>query len=100
MSKPAPRCLIGKVHRVADRCEPVNDFIESEKSAVQLALDRLIDRINSLGESCPHLAYPHRSQIEGELGELRGHYGKLLYRIRICESEGELSPFYSGLLAK
>ena len=100
MSKPAPRCLIGKVHRIADRCEPVNDFIESEKSAVQFALDRLIEQINSLDESCPHLAYPHRSQIEGEPSELRCNYAKLLYRIRICESEGELSPFYSGLLAK
>jgi phage-related protein len=81
VSKSSPRRLVAKVYRATDGSEPVNDFIDNEKSAVKLALDRQIDRINSLDEGCPHLAYPHSSQIEGELRELRCHYGKALYRI-------------------
>jgi phage-related protein len=29
----------------------------------------------------PHLPFPHSSQIEGELRELRCHYGRQLYRV-------------------
>ena len=29
----------------------------------------------------PHLPFPHSSQVEGELRELRCHYGRELYRI-------------------
>jgi phage-related protein len=81
VDKPVPRRIIAKLYRAVDGSEPVNDFIENEKLAVQVALDHQIDRINSLDESCPHLAYPYSSQIEGELRELRCHYGRRLYRI-------------------
>ncbi|MHB8177210.1 MAG: type II toxin-antitoxin system RelE/ParE family toxin [Vulcanimicrobiaceae bacterium] len=37
--------------------------------------------MNALDEEHPHLAFPHSSQIEGELRELRCHYGRTLYRI-------------------
>jgi phage-related protein len=40
-----------------------------------------IDRLNMLSASNPHLPFPHSSQIEGELRELRCHYGRELYRI-------------------
>ena len=29
----------------------------------------------------PHLPFPHSSQVEGELRQLRCHYGRELYRI-------------------
>jgi len=34
-----------------------------------------------LSESAPPLAFPHSSRIEGELRELRCHYGRRLFRI-------------------
>jgi phage-related protein len=73
--------LIAKFYRAKDGTEPVNDFIESKKPAIQLAIDRQIDRINSLDDTHPHLAFPYSSQVEGELRELRCHYGNTLYRI-------------------
>ena len=77
----SPRRLIAKFYRLPDGTEPVNDFINREKPPVQLAIDRQIDRINSLDEEHPHLAFPHSSQIEGDLRELRCHYGRRLFRI-------------------
>ena len=76
-----PRRLVAKFYRAQDGTEPVNEFIKEQKAPVRLAIDRQIDRINSLDEEHPHLAFPHSSQIEGELRELRCHYGKTLYRI-------------------
>lgn len=35
----------------------------------------------------PHLPFPHSSQVEGELRELRCHYGRELYRILYRRSE-------------
>ena len=43
-------------------------------------------RLNLLSDSMPHLPFPHSSQIEGELRELRCHYGRDLYRILYCRS--------------
>jgi phage-related protein len=80
------RRLIAKYYRQLDRAEPVNDFIEQQIAPVQLAIDRQIDRINYLDEGHPHLAFPHSSQIEGELRELRCHYGSVLYRVLYCRS--------------
>lgn len=76
-----PRPLIAKFYRGQDGTEPVNEFIKEQNVSVQLAIDRQIDRINSLDEEHPHLVFPHSSQIEGELRELRCHYGSTLYRI-------------------
>ena len=64
-----------------DGSEPVAEFINGQTPDVALAIDRQIDRINALDEEHPHLAFPHSSQIEGELRELRCHYGRSLYRI-------------------
>lgn len=76
-----PRNLIAKFYRAADGTQPVDDYISQLQPAVRVALDRQIERINLLDEFNPHLAFPHSSQIEGELRELRCHYGKTLYRI-------------------
>jgi len=72
---------MAKFYRDPDGLEPVNEFIQQQKAVIRLAIDRQIDRINSLDEAHPHLAFPHSSQIEGELRELRCHYGSTLYRI-------------------
>lgn len=80
IQSPARR-LIAKFYRAPDGTEPVNEFIEKQKHAVQLAIDRQIDRINALDEKHPDLAFPYSSQIEGKLRELRCHYGSTLYRI-------------------
>jgi phage-related protein len=40
-----------------------------------------IDRLNLLSDEIPHLPFPHSSQVEGELRELRCHYGRQLYRV-------------------
>jgi phage-related protein len=77
---PAHR-LIAKFYRAPDGSEPVAEFINRQTAEVALAIDRQIDRINALDEEHPHLAFPHSSQIEGELRELRCHYGRSLYRI-------------------
>lgn len=81
MSKAVPRRLVAKFYRTSDGTEPVDDFIQNRKPAVQLAIDRQIERMNLLDEAHPHLAFPHSSQIEGELRELRCHYGRMLYRV-------------------
>ena len=44
-------------------------------------VDNQIGRLNLLTVKRPHLPFPHSSQIDGELRELRCHYGRTLYRI-------------------
>lgn len=68
-------------YRTADDSEPVSDFIDTLSVKRQVAIDNQIDRLNMLTPSNPHLPYPHSSQIEGELRELRCHYGRELYRV-------------------
>jgi phage-related protein len=68
-------------YRAADGSEPVNDFIDRLDVKRQVALDNQIERLNMLTKEFPHLPYPHSSQIEGELRELRYHFGRELYRI-------------------
>jgi phage-related protein len=61
--------------------EPADAFIETLPVRAQVAIDNMIDRLNDLDPAAPPLAYPHSSQIAGELRELRCHYGRDLYRI-------------------
>ncbi len=68
-------------YRAADGSEPVNDFIDKLPVKRQVALDNQIERLNMLTPSSPHLPFPHSSQIEGELRELRCHFGRELYRV-------------------
>ncbi|MGH9160373.1 MAG: type II toxin-antitoxin system RelE/ParE family toxin [Vicinamibacteraceae bacterium] len=68
-------------YRTPDGSEPVNQFIDRLPVKRQVVLDNQIDRLNMLTTSNPHLPFPHSSQIEGELRELRGHCGRELYRI-------------------
>lgn len=68
-------------YRAPDGSEPVDEFIETLDSSRQAAIDFQIDRLNMLTTANPHLPFPHSSQVEGELRELRCHFGRELYRI-------------------
>lgn len=69
-------------YRDPDGKEPVSDFIDLLPSvAAQVAVDNQIDRLNMLKPTDPPLPFPHSSQVDGELRELRCHYGRLLVRI-------------------
>ena len=68
-------------YRDSDRNEPVNDFIEALPPERQEELDFKIGLLNRLTSTDPPLPFPHSSQIDGQLRELRCHYGRDLYRI-------------------
>src|SRR4029078_5108081 len=69
-------------YRARDGSEPVDEFIEALGDPDrQAAIDFQIDRLNMLTPTNPHLPFPHSSQVEGELRELRCHYGRELYRV-------------------
>jgi len=74
-------------YRAADSSEPVLDFLDSLTPRCQAVLDNQIDRLNTLAQDDPPLPFPHSSQIEGELRELRCHYGRELYRVLYRRSE-------------
>lgn len=68
-------------YRTSDGSQPVDNFIETLPMKHQVVIDNQVNRINLLTPSKPHLPFPHSSQIDGELRELRCHYGSTLYRI-------------------
>src|SRR5438874_96994 len=74
-------------YRAHNGSEPVSDFLETLPPRCQAALDNQIDRLNTLGPDDPPPPFPHSSQIEGELRELRCHCGRDLYRILYRRSE-------------
>lgn len=68
-------------YRARDGSEPVSRFIDRLTVKRQVVLDNQIDRLNMLGTDFPHLPFPHSSQVQGELRELRCHVGRELYRV-------------------
>ncbi|HEY7892177.1 MAG TPA: type II toxin-antitoxin system RelE/ParE family toxin [Solirubrobacteraceae bacterium] len=68
-------------YRDASGREPVRDFLGSLDDDSQAAIEHQIVRLNLLTNAVPHLPFPHSSQVDGELRELRCHYGRELYRI-------------------
>lgn len=82
-----PRRLQARFYRDPNGRQPVDDFIIGLPYAHQFAVYRTIERIDSLDERHSDLAYPYSSQIEGELRELRCHYGNAQYRILYRRSE-------------
>lgn len=66
--------------------EPVREFIDALDDEAQAAIERQLGRLNLLSDAMPHLLFPHSSQVEGELRELRCHYGRELYRVLYCRS--------------
>lgn len=75
-------------YRDADGTEPVRQFIDAlEPEGRRAAIRNYIDRLNLCGDEMPHLPFPHSSQIEGELRELRPHFGRDHYRVLYRRSE-------------
>ncbi len=76
-----PSNLQAVYYRAADGVEPVLDFIAALDVKRRAALLRQLDRLNDLSDAMPHLPFPHSSQVEGELRELRCHMGSEHYRV-------------------
>ena len=74
-------------YRDASGCEPVREFIDALDEDPQAAIEHQIGRLNLLSDAIPHLPFPHSSQVDGELRELRCHYGRELYRVLYRRSE-------------
>jgi phage-related protein len=73
--------------RAADGAEPVREFIDGLDPKRRAALLRQLDRLNDLSDAMPHLPFPHSSQVDGELRELRCHMGSAHYRVLYRRSE-------------
>jgi phage-related protein len=69
-------------YRARDGSQPVRDFVRSlQPLAARVVVENQIDRLNLCTENGPPLPFPHSSQVEGELRELRCHYGNRHYRV-------------------
>ncbi len=85
-------------YRTRNGFEPVTDFLGREfpleprkknpsardleaAATKRMTIDLQIDRLNGLANDDPPLPFPHTSQIDGPLRELRCHYGRAHYRI-------------------
>lgn len=67
--------------RARNGTEPVREYIAGLDAKPRAALIRQVDRLNDLSDAMPHLPFPHSSQVEGELRELRCHMGSDHYRV-------------------
>lgn len=65
----------------------MRDILDALEDDAQAAIDNQIDRLNLLSDAVPHLPFPHSSQVDGELRELRCHYGRQLYRVLYRRSD-------------
>jgi phage-related protein len=74
-------------YRATDGAEPVLEFIAGLDAKRRAALLRQLDRLNDLSDALPHLPFPHSSQVDGELRELRCHMGAEHYRVLYRRSE-------------
>lgn len=68
-------------YRARDGREPVRELIESLDKRRRVSLRNQIARLNLLSDEIPHLPFPHSSQVDGELRELRCHFGAEHYRV-------------------
>jgi phage-related protein len=83
----ADRSLQAVYYRAPDGSEPVRDHVAGLDARRRVVLQNQLDRLNLLTERLPHLPFPHSSQIEGELRELRCHVGAEHYRVLYRRSE-------------
>lgn len=67
--------------------EPVVEYLEALSSERRAAIADDIAMLNRLGPDDPPLPFPRSSQVEGQLRELRCHYGRELYRILYRRSQ-------------
>ncbi len=75
--------------------EPVRYVIDALEAEAQAVLLNQIDRLNLLSDDLPHLPFPHSSQVDGELRELRCHYGRAHYRVLYRRSARLLTSLFS-----
>jgi len=68
-------------YRASDGSQPVRTFLLALTSERRKAIHRRVAWLNDLRITDPPLPFPNSSQIEGELRELRCHFGEELYRI-------------------
>lgn len=73
--------------RAPDGSEPVRPYLDALDDETAAVLAQQIERLNLLSDDVPHLPFPHSSQVDGELRELRCHYGRQLYRVLYRRSE-------------
>lgn len=73
--------MIAVYYRRIDGSQPVLDFIDGLPWDHQGAIDWKIELLNALSTTDPPLAFPHSSQVRGQLRELRCHFGDIQYRI-------------------
>lgn len=77
-----PRGFMQAVYyRDEQSIEPVSDYIDSLPVAVQAHIDWKITLLNALRHDEPGPPFPHSTQVEGELRELRCRFGTDFYRI-------------------
>ncbi len=74
-------------YREASGREPVREFLDELDDEIHAVLAQQVDRLNLLSDELPHLPFPHSSQVDGELRELRCHYGRQLYRVLYRRSD-------------
>lgn len=74
-------------YRAPEGDEPVRAFLDALDDEVHAVLAQQIDRLNLLSDEVPHLPFPHSSQVDGELRELRCHYGRQLFRVLYRRSD-------------
>lgn len=67
--------------------EPVRVFLDALDAAARATVRNQVNRPNMLSDELPHLPFPHSSQIEGELRELRCHNERDLYRVLYQRSD-------------
>jgi phage-related protein len=67
--------------------EPVRDYVRGLDARRRAILRNQLGRLNELNPSVPHLPFPHSSQIDGELRELRCHVGSELHRMLYRRSD-------------
>jgi len=79
--------LIAKYYRNSEGAEPVDDFINALPVPERASVAFAIELLNELTDERPHLPFPHSSQVERELRELRCHHGRKLYRILYRRSQ-------------
>ena len=75
-------------YRAPDGNEPVRELLQSLDKKRRASLRNQIARVNLLSDEVPHLPFPHSSQVDGELRELRCHFGAEHYRVLYRRSEG------------
>ena len=75
-------------YRAPDGSEPVRELLQSLEKKRRVSLLNQIARMNLLSDEIPHLPFPHSSQVDGELRELRCHFGAEHYRVLYQRSKG------------